>query len=113
MIANMVIWYGLLAILGQLETKANGVAVLIPIGFVSSLTMISLAGVLLRAVADRFRGRVMGIRMLAVYGLPMGLLSSSALIGWIGYPATVLVYVAIGTGFTAVIGYHWLRSLWT
>ena len=74
--------------------------------------MISIAGVLLRAVSERFRGRVMGIRMLAVYGLPVGLLASSGMVSWIGYPATVSAYVIIGVFFLALIGYRWRHSLW-
>jgi len=74
--------------------------------------MISISGVLLRAVSDRFRGRVMGIRMLAVYGLPVGLLASSGMISWIGYSATVLVYVVVGVLFMIYIGYRWRQSLW-
>ncbi len=109
---NMAIWYALLAVFGQLDSKAPGLAVLVAVGFFSSLAMISLAGMLLRAVSARFRGRVMGLRMLAVYGLPVGLLSSSAAIGWIGYPATVSLYVVVGVVFTALIGYRWRRLLW-
>ncbi len=112
MLVSMMIWYGLLSVFGQLETKLPGLVVLVAVGFFSSLSMISLAGVLLRAVSARFRGRVMGLRMLAVYGLPVGLLSSSAWIGWIGYPATVSLYVAAGMVFTVLIGYRWRRLLW-
>jgi hypothetical protein len=112
MLVNMVIWYGGLAVFGQLETKASGLVVLAAVGFVHSLSMISLAGVMLRAVSERFRGRVMGLRMLAVYGLPVGLLFSSVSIGWIGYPATVSLYVAVGVVFTGLIGYRWRRDLW-
>ena len=108
----MMIWYGLLSVFGQLETKLPGLVVLVAVGFFSSLSMISLAGVLLRAVSARFRGRVMGLRMLAVYGLPVGLLSSSAWIGWFGYPATVSLYVVAGMVFTVLIGYRWRRLLW-
>jgi hypothetical protein len=38
--------------------------------------MISMTGSLLTAAGDRFRGRVMGARMLAVYGLPLGLIGA-------------------------------------
>ena len=41
-----------------------------------------------------------------------GLLSSSAWIGWIGYPATVSLYVVAGMVFTVLIGYRWRRLLW-
>ncbi len=112
MVVNMMIWYGLLAVFGQLETKAHGLSVLVAVGFFHSLVMVSISGVLLRAVSARFRGRVMGIRMLAVYGLPVGLLASSGMVGWIGYAATVTLYVTVGVVFTLLIGYRWRHHLW-
>ena len=112
MVVNMMIWYGLLAVFGQLETKAQGLSVLVAVGFFHSLVMVSISGVLLRAVSARFRGRVMGIRMLAVYGLPVGLLASSGMVGWIGYAATVTLYVTVGVVFTLLIGYRWRHHLW-
>ncbi len=108
----MMIWYGLLAVFGQLESKAHGLSVLVAVGFFHSLVMVSISGVLLRAVSARFRGRVMGIRMLAVYGLPVGLLASSGMVGWIGYAATVTLYVTVGVVFTLLIGYRWRHHLW-
>jgi len=35
---------------------------------------------LLRSAGHRFRGRVLGVRMLAIYSLPLGLLTAGALI---------------------------------
>ena len=36
--------------------------------------MVSLTVILVREAGPRFRGRVMGVRMLAIYTLPIGLL---------------------------------------
>ncbi len=112
MIVAMLIWYLLLAVFGQLGTKAAGFALLFVMGLSYNLTMISMSGALLRAVSDQFRARVMGIRMLAVYGLPLGLLATSPLIARLGFPATVLLYVAIGIVFTGIIAHRWRRFLW-
>lgn len=112
MIVTLLIWYALLTVFVRLDTKPDGFAVLMTIGVFYSMTMISMSGALLHAVSGRFRGRVMGIRMLAVYGLPVGLLSTSPLIGWLGFPATATLYVAVGVVATAVIGYRWRRFLW-
>jgi hypothetical protein len=54
------------------------------LGFVQNVAMISMTASLLTAAGERFRGRVMGVRMLAVYGLPLGLIASGALIDLIG-----------------------------
>ena len=63
-------------------------------------------------VGDRFRGRVMGVRMLAVYGLPLGLMASGALIDLIGYAPTIATLAATGLVFTLLAGITWRASLW-
>jgi hypothetical protein len=68
--------------------------------------------VLLRGVEARFRARVMGIRMLVVYGLPVGLLLAGAMIERIGYPATATIYSVFGVAVTAYVAYHWRQTLW-
>jgi hypothetical protein len=45
-----------------------------------------MAAMLLRSSGDRFRGRVMGVRMLAVYGMPLGLLLAGVMIRQLGLP---------------------------
>ena len=79
--------------------------------------MISMSVVLMMFTKFEMRGRVMGVRMLAVYGLPMGLVIGGWLIEQYGVPRTVTGYavgglIALGvsvirwpkllTGFTAV-----------
>ena len=54
----------------------------------------------------------MGVRMLAVYGLPLGLIASGALINLIGYPLTISTLAAVGLAFTVLIGIRWRANLW-
>ena len=68
-LAALPLWYVLLAAYGFTETQAQGMAILFLIGVAQGLAMISMAVALLRFTDARFRGRVMGVRMLAVYGL--------------------------------------------
>jgi predicted MFS family arabinose efflux permease len=112
MLLNVVLWYLLIAFFAQLETKVNGMIVLFVMGIIHNLAMVSLSAVLLRGVEARFRARVMGIRMLVVYGLPVGLLIAGALIERYGYPITAIIYVIFGIAVTAYIGYHWRQTLW-
>ena len=59
-----------------------------------------------------YRGRVMGVRMMAIYGLPLGLLASGVLIEWFGYVATASGYCVFGLAATVAIGVWWRESLW-
>ncbi len=112
MIINVAVWYALLLAFGHVRTMAIGVLVLTLAGIAQSIAMISMSVSLLSAAGDRFRGRVMGVRTLAVYGLPLGLMASGALIDWIGFPGTVTVYCLIGLTFTFLIGSRWRASVW-
>jgi hypothetical protein len=58
------------------------------------------------------RARVMGLRTLAIWGLPLGLLAAGPLIAAIGYAATTFVYAGLGLAATLAIGYRWRHALW-
>jgi hypothetical protein len=60
----------------------------------------------------QFRGRVMGVRMLAIYSLPIGLVTAGALIERIGFGATATLYAAVGLFCSIVIGARWRTVLW-
>ena len=112
MIVYTAIWYTLLLAFGYLTTMAAGIAVLIVTGIAQSIAMISMSTSLLSAADGRFRGRVMGVRMLAVYGMPLGLMAAGALIERIGFPGTITVYSVIGLTLTGLIGAKWRSSVW-
>ena len=65
-------------------------------GFAQSLSMVPLSTMLLKSAGPQFRGRVMGVRMLAIYGLPIGLLIAGTLIPLIGFRATASSYCVLG-----------------
>jgi len=71
-----------------------------------------LAAVMLRSSSEAMRGRVMGVRMLAIWGLPLGLLAAGPIIAHLGYAATTLLYSGLGLAATLAIGYGWRRALW-
>jgi hypothetical protein len=74
--------------------------------------MISMTATILAASGEGFRARVMGVRTLAVYGMPVGLMASGVLIERIGYPLTITTAASLGLVFTALIGIRWRVSLW-
>jgi predicted MFS family arabinose efflux permease len=106
------VWYALLLAFGHLESMTAGLVTLFVAGFVQNVAMIAMTAVLLAGAGEGFRGRVMGVRMLAVYGLPLGLISAGFLIERIGYPATITVSAALGLICTGLIGLRWRASMW-
>jgi MFS family permease len=112
MVVNIALWYALLLVFAHVRTLALAMPLLMVTGLVQSLAMIAMAASLLQAAGDRFRARVMGVRTLAVYGLPLGLMAAGALIERIGYPVAVSLYCAIGLAFTVLIGVRWRASVW-
>ena len=85
---------------------------LIGAGFAQSLCLTPLAAVMLRGTEQAYRGRVMGMRMLAIWGLPLGLLMSGPLINNFGFHITASVYSLIGLGLTVTMTYYWRVYLW-
>jgi MFS family permease len=112
MVAGGVIWYALLLVFAQVEQRTAGIAVLMVAGFAQSLSQVPMSALLLRTSGDPFRGRVMGIRMLVIYGNMPGLLLAGPLITHFGYRATASLYCAIGLAFAVLIAWHWRAHLW-
>jgi MFS family permease len=112
MMINIVGWYVMLAVFAQFNTMFGGMAALFVMGVVHSLAMVSMAVALLGIADSDMRGRVMGVRMLCVYGVPIGLLVSGVLIEAYGFAATVSMYVSVGIVVTLLIGVRWRRAVW-
>jgi MFS family permease len=112
MIAFNLAWLIMLAVFAQIPTPAIGIPVLVLVGLAQTLGLVPAAAVLLRHSDERMRGRIMGIRMLAIYGNLPGLLISGWLIADFGYPATATSYCAFGIFFTLIIAVYWRDALW-
>ena len=112
MVCNIFLMHIVILFLGQVDTKLAGQLILASTGFVQSLAMISMAVTLLNIADEKFRGLVMGVRMLAVYGLPVGLIGSGLLIEWFGYSNTVTLYGVGGLIVSCVIAFKWRKQLW-
>jgi predicted MFS family arabinose efflux permease len=112
MIGATVMWYGTLLVFAQVKTVSTAIACLMLAGFSQSLTMISIAVILMRTASEHFRGRVMGVRMLVIYSLPLGLLAAGSLIDEVGFAATGTLYAAAGLTLLLAIVLHWRADLW-
>jgi MFS family permease len=112
MIVSAVIWHVMVMIFAQMNWLPAGIVLLIVCGLFQSLTMVPHTVILLSASTPRYRGRIMGVRMLAIYSLPVGLLIAGVLIDWIGFRATASLYAAFGLALTVLIAVRWRASLW-
>ena len=112
MIVSTALWYALLLVFAHVRSVGPGVVVLFVAGLVQSVALISLMGTLLSSADDRFRARAVGARMLAVYGLPLGLMGAGVLIEHVGFPVTASLFCALGLVCTLLIGVRWRASMW-
>jgi MFS family permease len=112
MIIACVAWYAVLAVFAHVQVHVTGILVLMLAGFSQSVSQIPMAAMLLRTSDDQLRGRVMGIRMLAIYGNLPGLLLSGPLISHFGYRVTATLYCAFGLTFMLLIVLRWRTHLW-
>ncbi|HOA95236.1 MAG TPA: MFS transporter [Quisquiliibacterium sp.] len=111
MMATCVIWYFCLLGFAFATTLPMALLLLLAAGLAQSISMITLAIMLLRTSEERFRGRIMGVRMLAIYPLPLGLLIAGAMIPVIGFRATATVLVVTGLVLTLAITMGWRSHL--
>ncbi|WP_426434330.1 MFS transporter [Bradyrhizobium genosp. P] len=105
-------WYAMLLVFVELRTMPVAMACLVLAGIAQSMSMISAAVMLMRNASAHLRGRVMGVRMMVIYGLPLGLLAAGSLIDLIGYSATGTLFAAAGFLAMLAIALHWRADLW-
>lgn len=112
MIGFTCVWYALLLAFVYAPGVDAARLILFVAGLAQSLCMTPMAVMLLHGAGPRFRGRVMGVRMLAVYGLPLGLLLAGWLIPVTGYRVTASGFCITGIVLTVMIGIRWRAALW-
>ena len=102
----------LIACLGQTGGVTSGMIVLALCGLSQSLSLLPLAMLLMRTSEIQYRGLVMGVRMLAIYGLPVGLLISGFLIDRLGFEVTAMIYGLLGIFLILLVVARWNAIIW-
>ncbi len=87
-------------------------AILLVAGVSQSFGVVTMDSLLLRLCPVELRGRIMGVRSMTVYGMPMGLLLAGALASVLGAPTAIAIIAAGGVAMVVVVAL-WLRGLWT
>ena len=112
MLASSAGWYLALLLFAQMISIIGGMAFLFLAGLLQSFSMIAVAVLILRITTAELRGRVMGVRILAIYTLPFGLLAAGWLIQRIGFAATASTYALFGLAMVLVLAVRFHGDLW-
>jgi len=107
-----VVWFLILLVFAHVTTPATGMVILFFAGCAHSIGQIPMATMLLRNSEERMRGRIMGIRVLAIYGNIPGLLLAGPLIANFGYPVMATIYCVVGLSCTIWIAVRWRAHVW-
>jgi predicted MFS family arabinose efflux permease len=113
MLLSAAVWFAATLLLAYTRALPVGLALLFFAGLAQSFCMTPIVAVMLRSSSDEMRGRVMGMRMLGVWGLPIGLLAAGPVIDAAGFAGCVLLYSGLGLAATFAIGWRWRAALWS
>jgi MFS family permease len=111
LIGSTLAWYAMLLVFVEMRALPVALLCLVVAGFAQSLAMISAAVILMRTASAHLRGRVMGLRMMVIYGLPIGLLVAGSLIDLIGFTATGTLFAVSGLLSMLAIALYWRTDL--
>jgi MFS family permease len=112
MLVFALVWYAFLLVFANMPEPASGRVALMLAGVAQALSLVPMSVLLLHSAGERYRGRVMGVRTLAIYGVPPGLLAAGLLIDRIGFAPTVSLFCLVGIALTALIALRWRDALW-
>jgi len=107
MIIGSLIWHVLMLTLALVPPLWLFTLILVLWGFSGGATFVAMVVGLLRAAPSKTRGRVMGIRSLGIYGLPLGLLLGGWISEDIGSAAMIGTLGAIGLIATVFAVIKW------
>ena len=112
MMTATLVWSVILLAYARTEVASLGLVLLAMAGVTQSLCMVTMAVMLLKTSEARLRGRVMGVRMLAIFSQTFGLLAAGALIEHFGFGATATLLAGSALVCTLLIMLRWQVDLW-
>jgi predicted MFS family arabinose efflux permease len=110
--AGCLAWYAALLGFAWAPDPWIGIPLLVLAGCAQSVSQVPTHAILLRNSDERFRGRIMGIRMLAIYGNVPGLLLFGPVVSALGFSATATVYCVVGATLALAMIVRWRAYLW-
>jgi MFS family permease len=112
MMVSAIVWQALTFALAVTTSTLAGIVVLAVAGFAHGFCIVTISALLIQNTPTGLLGRIMGLRVLAVYGLPIGLWLSGPLIERLGFAIATTIYGAIGLACTVLMLLRWRAHLW-
>ena len=89
-------WHGTMIVFATSTNFYLSLGILMVTGMMFSSTLVLILTVLMKTAQPEFRGRIMGLRTLAIYAHAFGSLGAGAVAGVLGAPATAAISGVIG-----------------
>ena len=102
---SLIFWHCTMLVTSIINYKIILGIVLFAYGTAGSISMISMAVLILSISKKNMIGRIIGVRQLAIFTLPIGLVTSGYLIDIIGIIISIQVVASIGIILTLILAY--------
>ena len=96
-------WHGTMIVFATSTNFYLSLGILMVTGMMFSSTMVLILTVLMKTAQPEFRGRIMGLRTLAIYAHAFGSLAAGAVAGVLGAPATAAISGVIGITMVMIL----------
>ena len=106
-VVGALLWSGTIILLALASNFVVSLPILFIAGLGQSICVVAIAMMLLSLTPDHLRGRVMGLRQLAVYSLPLGLLVSGTIAEIVGVRTAIFVDGLLGALLVTVCFMVW------
>lgn len=103
LIGAVVVWHLSMVVFSISTSFYVSLSILLLTGMAFSWTLVLILTVLMRTAMPEFRGRIMGLRVLAIYAHTFGSVNSGAIAGALGAPMAASINAAVGIGLVGVL----------
>lgn len=112
MTMGAIAWLAALMLFAQTTSPVWGIPLIMLAGVAQAAGLVPMLGALLKNADPAFRGRIMGIRMLAIYSNIPGLLLAGPLAANFGYATMATSLSAFGIIAIVLVGMYWRTAIW-
>jgi len=98
-------WHGTMILFATSTNFYISLGILLVTGMMFSSTLVLLLTVLMQNARPEFRGRIMGLRTLAIYAHAFGSLAAGALAGTVGAPMTANIIGIVGIAMIVALAF--------
>jgi predicted MFS family arabinose efflux permease len=103
LVVVVIVWHGTMVAFSASTSFYLSLGILVLVGMAFALAQVLMLTVLLQTALPQFRGRVMGLRVLAIYAYAFGSTNSGAMAGLWSAPWAASINAAIGIGFVVLL----------